>query len=55
MNAPAGNEIPILIESNPAVSQQTLHLPPVCHKPLRTNPYNTYRDESGKWIVVRAA
>jgi hypothetical protein len=25
----------------------------LCHKPLRTNPYTAYRDETGKWIVVR--
>jgi hypothetical protein len=25
----------------------------LCHKPLRTNPYTAYRDETGKWVVVR--
>jgi hypothetical protein len=24
-----------------------------CHKPLRTNPYTSYRDETGRWIVIR--
>jgi hypothetical protein len=27
----------------------------ICHKPLKTNPYTTYRDETGQWIVIRHA
>jgi len=27
----------------------------ICYKPLRTNPFTTYRDETGQWVVVRQA
>jgi hypothetical protein len=27
----------------------------ICHKPLKTNPYTAFRDDTGRWIVVRQA
>ncbi|MCU0569518.1 MAG: hypothetical protein MUF49_23450 [Oculatellaceae cyanobacterium Prado106] len=26
-----------------------------CQKPLRTNPFQSYRDATGRWVIVKSA
>jgi hypothetical protein len=39
--------------SQPQIQESRPFRLQICHKPLRTNPYTAYRDETGRWIVVR--
>jgi hypothetical protein len=47
---PSGSEIKVLPESSSVTQPMRLQ---ICHKPLKTNPYVSLRDETGRWIVVR--
>jgi hypothetical protein len=47
---PSGSEIKVPPESGNGMTQP-MRLQ--CHKPLKTNPYVSLRDETGRWIVVR--
>jgi predicted ATPase len=41
----------IKVPTEPAVTQSmTLQ---TCHKPLKSNPYISLRDETGRWIIIR--
>jgi hypothetical protein len=46
-----GREIKVPPEpSNGLTQPMTLQ---ICHKPLKSNPYISLRDETGRWIIIR--